>query len=93
MSSDTHIAKLNPDGSIEVLAHEPEHVAQLAKAIFGLQQENNQLRELVGSALPDTVRIDWMVENLGEVLKIINNGFEDDSSFRNEVDKAMEKQP
>ena len=54
------IAKVNPDGSIEVFLHEPEHVAMVARSALAMKNENEQLRALLDQSLKDTERLDWL---------------------------------
>jgi len=54
------IAKVKPDGSIEVFLHEPEHVAMVARSALAMKNENEQLRALLDQSLKDTERLDWL---------------------------------
>ena len=57
------IAKVHPDGSIEVFLHEPEHVAMVARSALAMRNENEQLRALLDQSLKDTERLDWLIQS------------------------------
>jgi hypothetical protein len=55
------ICRMNPDGSITVFLHEPEHVEAVAKGLFFAREENDQLRRLLDETVKDSDRIEWLI--------------------------------